>query len=256
MFFSPSLLEACDENDVNRAKGLILVGADIQSRDEDNLDCTCLHLDCFHANTDLTEFMLRQGAFVNEVNKAGLTPLHHSARCGHKEKTLMLLEYGADFEIRDQEGHTALRVACHGGWENKSVILLLISWGANPYDTNESRMTQVLSPFDIIVAYPRTGENSNELFKNNRIYQTAYHEDDIIILKELMQYEHNWWRRKAWAFFLSSLYDTAQAQELAQRQGEALSVPKVISSRGTEEWQVLDQVLSVRGLQILIASFL
>jgi hypothetical protein len=47
------------------------------------------------------------GANPNEKDKRGLTALHYAARFGFKEITNLLLVYGADVHLRDNNGFNA-----------------------------------------------------------------------------------------------------------------------------------------------------
>ncbi|XP_056312887.1 ankyrin repeat domain 34Bb [Danio aesculapii] len=87
----------------------------------------------------LTRLLLEGGAYINESNERGETPLmvacksHHSdAQSVSKSKIIRyLLENGADPNIQDKSGKTALMHACMEQ-AGEEVLLLLLSSGADP----------------------------------------------------------------------------------------------------------------------------
>ena len=78
----------------------------------------------------MTDYLLRNGADVNEVGKHDRTSLFLAARHNHPEVVKVLLSYDADLEIDTpiQRG-SALSVATERG--NTEVVRLLLEAGAN-----------------------------------------------------------------------------------------------------------------------------
>ncbi|XP_061624287.1 ankyrin repeat domain 34Bb [Phyllopteryx taeniolatus] len=87
----------------------------------------------------LTRLLLEGGAYVNESNEHGETPLmvacmtrHSDTQSVPKHKMVQyLLENGADPNIQDKSGKTALMHACLGQ-DGTEVLSLLLSSGADP----------------------------------------------------------------------------------------------------------------------------
>uniref|UniRef100_A0A3Q1FLE8 Ankyrin repeat domain 34Bb n=1 Tax=Acanthochromis polyacanthus TaxID=80966 RepID=A0A3Q1FLE8_9TELE len=86
----------------------------------------------------LTRVLLEGGAYINESNEHGETPLMVACKTRHKDtqsvpkhKMIYLLENGADPNIQDKMGKTALMHACleQTGIE---ILSLLLSGGADP----------------------------------------------------------------------------------------------------------------------------
>uniref|UniRef100_A0A672YDB1 Ankyrin repeat domain 34Bb n=1 Tax=Sphaeramia orbicularis TaxID=375764 RepID=A0A672YDB1_9TELE len=87
----------------------------------------------------LTRLLLEGGAYINESNEQGETPLMVACRTHHTDSQSVpkykmvryLLENGADPNIQDKTGKTALMHACleQAGAE---ILSLLLSSGANP----------------------------------------------------------------------------------------------------------------------------
>ncbi|KAM6395326.1 LOW QUALITY PROTEIN: ankyrin repeat domain-containing protein 34A [Rhynochetos jubatus] len=85
----------------------------------------------------LTRLLLEGGAYINEGNAAGQTPLMTACRAGYAdppEQARMvryLLENGADPNIPDKTGKTALTHACAEG-AGPAVVGALLAYGADP----------------------------------------------------------------------------------------------------------------------------
>ncbi|XP_067114664.1 ankyrin repeat domain-containing protein 34B-like [Osmerus mordax] len=87
----------------------------------------------------LTRLLLEGGAYINESDGQGQTPLmvacrtqHVDAQSASRDKLVQyLLERGADLNIQDKSGRTALMHACRGQ-AGAAVVSLLLASGADP----------------------------------------------------------------------------------------------------------------------------
>ncbi|NWR81553.1 AN34A protein, partial [Centropus unirufus] len=85
----------------------------------------------------LTRLLLEGGAYINEGNAAGQTPLMAACRAGYADPTEQprmvryLLENGADPNIPDKTGKTALMHACTER-AGPAVVTILLAHGADP----------------------------------------------------------------------------------------------------------------------------
>ena len=61
-------------------------------------------------NIKVVKQHLAAGVDVN-VNRFGITPLHHAARWGHKKMVELLIEKGADVNAKEDDGDTPLDLA-------------------------------------------------------------------------------------------------------------------------------------------------
>lgn len=68
-------------------------------------------------------------AYVNGKDKSGSTPLIHTVWPGHLQAMCALLELGADPNIQNNRMNTALHLSCEKGHE--TLIVILIEKGAN-----------------------------------------------------------------------------------------------------------------------------
>ena len=66
-----------------------------------------LYLSARNGYYDLTEYLLKKGINVNEVQKDGSTALHGAAFYGQKLIIQLLIDHGVDTTIKNRFGHTA-----------------------------------------------------------------------------------------------------------------------------------------------------
>uniref|UniRef100_A0A3Q2YH73 Ankyrin repeat domain 34Bb n=1 Tax=Hippocampus comes TaxID=109280 RepID=A0A3Q2YH73_HIPCM len=101
-------------------------------------DCNSLLKAVYLSRLRLTRLLLEGGAYVNESNENGETPLMVACKTRHSDtqsvprhKMVYLLENGADPNIQDKSGKTALIHACLAQ-DGTEVLSLLLSSGADP----------------------------------------------------------------------------------------------------------------------------
>ena len=85
---------------------------------------TPLILAASFGNKNIVKMLLENGADVNLGNNIGATALHFASEHGHREVVELLLGNGANINLADKEGATALHTASEEGYE-KVVALLL-----------------------------------------------------------------------------------------------------------------------------------
>ena len=73
----------------------------------DETDTTLLHL-AANAMPDILEMLLQHHADVNQQNDEGIAPLHVAAMWGNDDAVRLLLDYGADPVISDDDDMTPL----------------------------------------------------------------------------------------------------------------------------------------------------
>ena len=89
-----------------------------------------LHLACENSQIHLIKSLLVSNTNINSMNTQGLSPLHVAVIKGNVEVTELLINEGADIELKDsQYGSSPLLHACQNGRVN--IVKLLIEKGAN-----------------------------------------------------------------------------------------------------------------------------
>ena len=96
-------------------------------------------------NPQSVQELLDQGADVNITNYKGQTALHCAAKAGFVEPVRMLLAHGANVAAQDRDGDTPLHSACRSSIKNQErlqqVVELLIAGGANVQAKNNQFRT-------------------------------------------------------------------------------------------------------------------
>lgn len=95
---------------------------------------TPLILASFQSNKEFVELLLKYGADVDLQNAIGDTALMNATYSGNIEIIKLLLEHDADIEIRQRNGLTALILACDEYEEfvsNVEIVKLLLQYGAD-----------------------------------------------------------------------------------------------------------------------------
>ncbi len=79
--------------------------------EDDQDDCTPLHLALIGQHNDVAKLLVQYGANVVSPDLFGLTLLHVAAMTNDVTMCLYLIEYGADVTATDNDGHTAADIA-------------------------------------------------------------------------------------------------------------------------------------------------
>jgi ankyrin repeat protein len=90
-----------------------------------------LGLACFFGHYDVAEYLVKAGAGINSRTNNGLkaAPIQSAAAGRHRKIVKMLLENGADPNIREQGGYTSLHAAAENG--DEETIRTLLFGGAD-----------------------------------------------------------------------------------------------------------------------------
>lgn len=90
-----------------------------------------LGLACFFGHFDVAEYLTKAGANLNSRshNKLKAAPIQSATARGHRKIVKMLLEHGADPNIREQGGFTPLHAAAQNG--DDEMIRILLYGGAD-----------------------------------------------------------------------------------------------------------------------------
>ena len=127
-----SLFWAADFGYIDILRCLLENGADINSFSADNCNCTPLMKAVENGDKDVVTFLIDHGANVAIKDKCGYTALHRACIIYHDcspEVLSCLIENGADVNLSTDNNRTPLMTACEYGHVN--TVTFLIEHGAN-----------------------------------------------------------------------------------------------------------------------------
>jgi hypothetical protein len=127
-------LSWCAENgDLNGVKSFLNTG-NINGADGQKPP---LHLAAGGGHRDVVEFLVSQGANINETDSSlGWSPVHYAASSGHAEMVALLIQMGAKFDISDGRGDCPIHIAASQG--HLDVVKTLLAAGAPPDQESRS----------------------------------------------------------------------------------------------------------------------
>ena len=99
---------------------------------------TPLHNAARHGNVELTNFLLANGADPNASNRFKETPLHHAVVFQGNAAAEPLLQSGAKVDVQDHKENTPLHIAAA---QNAEIVGLLLEHGAQANLLNKRGMT-------------------------------------------------------------------------------------------------------------------
>jgi ankyrin repeat protein len=118
-----------DEPNLNLVSDLIVLGANLEWKDEENGDLTPLHVAAEFGSVEIARMLIGAKADLNVQDKWEQTPLHVAANNGSVEIARMLIGAKADLNVQDEWEQTPLHVAARFG--KVEIVRMLIDAGAN-----------------------------------------------------------------------------------------------------------------------------
>lgn len=128
------LMRACKEQKLSTVKLLLQYNADV------NATCPArfeqrrpIHYAVQAGNADITECLLKNGAFLNRPNNYKYNPLHEAILRDNLPLCELILQYRAEVEERTENGATPLMLACAsvGLKHRREIVELLLNNNAN-----------------------------------------------------------------------------------------------------------------------------
>ncbi|MHC9540150.1 MAG: ankyrin repeat domain-containing protein [Vulcanimicrobiota bacterium] len=129
------IIKTVNNHDVEKLKSLLKKDPSLVYGKYD-LGWTLLHFTSYSDFKEAAEFLISQGARVDEKNDYGETPLHKAQTV---EMAKILISYGADEQSRTKNGETLLHGASQGF--DADLVKFYFSRGAEIDARNSSRMT-------------------------------------------------------------------------------------------------------------------
>ncbi|CAM9450731.1 unnamed protein product [Sphacelaria rigidula] len=119
---------AASLGEVDLLRMFIFHGADANARHPNGM--TVLHTAAFNNSTDVVRVLLEAGADIEvRDSAAGSTPLYGAAQSGACDAMRVLLQHGADVDAPTSWGWRPLTVACR--FLNIDAVEMLLRWGAD-----------------------------------------------------------------------------------------------------------------------------
>ncbi|HEK18997.1 ankyrin repeat domain-containing protein [Mucilaginibacter sp.] len=114
---------ACYFGHYDIARYLVLKGADVNKPSNNGFNVYPLHSAAAGNYTSTARMLIESGANVNVKQVSGTTPLHSSAQNGNLELLILLLENGAQVDIRMEGGKLPADLARDKGFNEIAEIL-------------------------------------------------------------------------------------------------------------------------------------
>ncbi|TMS36472.1 hypothetical protein L596_003623 [Steinernema carpocapsae] len=106
-------------------------------------DCSLLHWTAINNRYDAAKLLIERKCDVNAIGGVlASTPLHWAARHGHARIVALLIQNGANPDLRDVEGFTPLHVAVQ--FSCTPVVAYLLAKGQSPDTPDETQMTPAM----------------------------------------------------------------------------------------------------------------
>ncbi|MBU3640406.1 ankyrin repeat domain-containing protein [Polynucleobacter sp. Fuers-14] len=106
-FGETPLMIASIEGNLPLVKSLIQV----QKAQLNHIGWTPLHYACSRGHLEVAQYLLANGAFVDAPSPGNTTPLMMAVQSGNEALVKLLLDKGADLQVRNSQGFTAIDIA-------------------------------------------------------------------------------------------------------------------------------------------------
>jgi ankyrin repeat protein len=114
---------SCYFGQFEAARYLVLKGADVNLSSKNGFNVYPLHSAAAGNYTDIARMLVESGADVNVKQQMGVTPLHSAAQNGNLELIILLLEKGAVVDVRMEGGKLPADLARDKGFTEIADIL-------------------------------------------------------------------------------------------------------------------------------------
>jgi ankyrin repeat protein len=105
------------------ARYLVLKGAEVNLPSNNGFNVFPIHSAAAGNYTDIARLLIESGANVNVKQQAGVTPLHSAAQNGNLDLLILLLEAGADVNARMEGGKLPADLAREKGFDDIAEVL-------------------------------------------------------------------------------------------------------------------------------------
>jgi len=105
------------------ARYLVLKGADVNMPSNNGFNVFPIHSAAAGNYTDIVQLLIESGANVNVKQQAGATPLHSAAQNGNPDMLILLLQAGAEINVRMEGGKLPADLAREKGFKDIAEVL-------------------------------------------------------------------------------------------------------------------------------------
>lgn len=146
------IVKAVQYGAVERVRELVDAGYDVNLPDNDTV--TLLHWAAINNRAELVKYLLEKNANVDAIGgDLNATPLHWATRQGHLASVVLLMNAGADPQIKDAEGCSSIHLAAQFG--HTAVVAYFIARNVNPDTFDSGGMTALMwSSWKIVTLDP------------------------------------------------------------------------------------------------------
>ena len=100
---------------LDAVRTLIAAGADIHAAAKNSLKVQAIHAAVASKNLDIVRAVLEAGADPNAAQQQGFRPMHESGSSGSRELAELLMKYGGDPTLKNDEGKNTITFAREKG---------------------------------------------------------------------------------------------------------------------------------------------
>lgn len=135
------IVKATQYGAITRVRELVEAGWDVNQPDSETV--TLLHWAAINNRREIVRYFLDKGAKVDAIGgELNATPLHWATRQGHLNAVVLLMNAGADPNIRDAEGCSCIHLAAQFG--HTALVAYFIARGVSLDVQDRSGMTALM----------------------------------------------------------------------------------------------------------------
>ena len=150
-----TIWELARNGNIDAIKRHMTTGADLDQKNMQQSGWAALHYASIYNRADAAKLLIENGANIEIKCDAGRTPLLEAAVRGQTKVAKVLIELGADVTASEKFGTSALGLAVMSG--NTTMVELILKSGVNiNANTDSTKKTSALTAIHIAASQPKT----------------------------------------------------------------------------------------------------